>query len=105
MEKVNPRKIPRTQADVEKAHNQGMMFGFEYAIVLLLFILADKHDAPADDIQILSEEIGSYTESIANGDINYNDIRKALMDDYEIGAVWRGIDRAFGQNRNGGKRW
>lgn len=49
-DKVNPRRIPRTQADVERAYRQGQLDGFRFLMTNILWILVDKHDAPAEDI-------------------------------------------------------
>lgn len=54
MPKTNPRRIPRTQADVDKAYSNGIVEGLNRGIDLMLYVLIDKHDAPMDDVQQLA---------------------------------------------------
>ena len=54
MPKTNPRRIPRTQADVDKAYSNGIVEGLNRCIDLMLYVLIDKHDAPMDDVQQLA---------------------------------------------------
>ena len=55
--KTNPKKIPKTQADVDRAEEKGLIFGMEFAVHLVLWILLDKHNAPDEDVQVLNEEV------------------------------------------------
>lgn len=57
---TNPKKIPRTQADVDRAEKKGQIFGMEFAVTLVLWILLDKHDAPDEDVQTLNEDKNLY---------------------------------------------
>lgn len=103
-EKVNPRKIPRTQADVEKAHADGLNTGGEIMLLMLFFILVDKHQAPTEDLHQLMWEVDSYFGDLASGAISYADVRHTLLDEYGIRLNWTEGGR-FGSNRKGGKLW
>jgi len=82
--KTNPRKVPRTQADVARAWQEGADFGAEFAINMVLLVLKDKHDAPDEDILQLRSEFEDQLDSVAKGYINYADIKTALGGDYNI---------------------
>ena len=54
--KVNPRRRPASQADVEKAKREAMVEAMKRVLYLILFLLIDKHGAPLEDIQQLARE-------------------------------------------------
>ena len=82
--KVNPKKIPRTQADVDRARQEGMDFGMEFCLNLVLYVLKDKHDAPTEDIMQLRDEFMYVIDSVARKYLSYSDIVKALKSDYDL---------------------
>ena len=90
--KQNPRRIPRTQADVDKAADMGRLEGVEFAITSLLWILVDKHDAPAEDIKTVHDEIEYLWDSIVKGYVSFQDIKKHLKDEYDWEFIWRRDD-------------
>lgn len=89
--KINPRTIPRTQADVDRAKKEGMDFGLEFCLNLVLYVLKDKHDAPNEDIMKLRDEFMYVIDSVAKKYLSYNDIVRALKSDYDLSV--RLIDR------------
>ena len=84
MRKVNPNRIPRTQADVDRAYSDGMDFGCEFALNVVLYVLKDKHDAPDEDIMQFRDEFMYVIDSVAKKYLSYPDIQKALSDDYDL---------------------
>lgn len=82
--KVNPKKIPRTQADVDRAAEEGRNLGLEFALNLVLFVLKDKHDAPDEDILQLRDEFMYMVDSVANRYLSYADIVRTLKGDYDL---------------------
>lgn len=82
--KTNPKKIPRTQADVDKAYSAGMIFGVEFAINMVLFVLKDKHDAPDEDLKHLKDEFMYACDSVETGYLKYPDIKRVLSAEYDI---------------------
>lgn len=78
----NPRKIPRTQADVDRAEQQGTITGMEFMATLTLWVLLDKHNAPDDEIQVFNEEIKYLLDSIAKGYVSYPDIVRAMKEEH-----------------------
>lgn len=86
--KTNPYKIPRTQADVERAEEKGQLFGMEFMANLVMWVLADKHEAPDEDVRQLNEEIQYLCDSIEKGYVSYPDIRRALKDEHGIEVIF-----------------
>lgn len=87
--KTNPKRIPKTQADVDRAEEKGRIFGMEFAVHLVLWILLDKHDAPDEDVQVLNEEVKYLCESINRGYVSYADIRRALKEEHGLKVEFR----------------
>lgn len=87
--KTNPRKIPKTQADVDRAEAKGQLFGMEFMAVLTMWILIDKHDAPDEDVQQFNEEIKYLLDSIDKGYVSYPDIRRALDEEHGTKVVFQ----------------
>lgn len=81
--KVNPRRIPRTQRDVDAAFDRGIAEGLNHGIELMLYVLIDKHDAPMEDVQQLSGELSHAAECVAGGYVTWADIRKILKE-YDV---------------------
>ena len=81
--KINPRKIPRTQADVEKAYRRGQADGTKAAMTILLYVLKDKFGSSDEDITQLVEAFRSTIESIAGGYVSEADLRRVVKDEYD----------------------
>ena len=82
--KTNPRKIPKTQADVDRAWREGADFGIEFCINNFLLVLKDKWGMPADDIMRLREGFMSQMESVQKGYCSYADVKRALNKEYNL---------------------
>lgn len=85
--KLNPKKIPKTQADVDKAWNDGWDVGFRQAITALLWIVLNKHGAEPDDIFQLSREITDLNDSIGKGYVKWKDIEKTMKEEFDLEVV------------------
>lgn len=81
--KVNPRRIPRTQRDVDAAYDAGITEGLNRGIELMLYVLIDKHAAPMEDIQRLARELNHAAECVAEGYVTWPDIRRMLKE-YDV---------------------
>ena len=78
--KTNPRRVPKTQEDVNRALTLGIEIGVKRAIKMCLYILADKHNAPKEDVQQLAEEIAWLADHITARKISWNDVDKVLKE-------------------------
>ena len=80
---AHSRKIPRTQADVDRAYGDGITDGLKRCIDLMLYVLIDKHDAPMEDLQQLAGELNHAAQCVAEGYISWSDIRQMLKE-YDV---------------------
>ena len=82
--KTNPKKIPKTQADVDKAYTDGLDAGLEFGLNIVLYVLKDKHNAPDEDIMQLRDEFMYVISAINEKYLSYPDIKRALAVDYDL---------------------
>ena len=87
--RTNPKKIPKTQADVDRAEKKGQLFGMEFMATMTLWILLDKHGAPDEDVQQLNEEIRYLCDSIDKGYVSYPEIRRAMKEEHGTEVVFQ----------------
>ena len=80
MGRVNPRRVPRTQRDVDAAYGKGVTEGLNRGIELMLYVLIDKHDAPMEDVQQLAVELNYAAECVSEGYVTCADIRRMLKE-------------------------
>lgn len=85
--KTNPSKRPATQADVNKAKREATDIAIKRTVKMVLYILLDKHDAPAEEVQQLSNEIGWLANGIVNGIMSWNDVDRVLKE-YDVKINW-----------------
>ena len=82
MSKTNPKRIPRTQADVDKAFMSGMNTGIEILCDIFLNVLLDKHNATQEELDVFATEVNELCDSLNQGYVNYADIHNTLREDY-----------------------
>lgn len=78
--KVNPRRQVCTGEDVKRAENRGIETGIRQALKIALYILLDKHGAPAEDVQQLAAEFGWLAERINEGSISWSFVDRVLKE-------------------------
>lgn len=83
MKKVNPKKIPRTQADVDRAWEQGVMIGVRNSSAIFLTVLVDKFGG-ADWIPQIWDEINKLSEEVAESRVSVSDLRDVLRKEYKV---------------------
>lgn len=81
--KTNPKNIPRTQADVDKAFDKGIFLGLKEAEILLIWSLVEKHEHEVDIVQVWNDILKVENE-MAEGRLNLSDIRNTLKKEYGI---------------------
>ena len=76
--KVNPRRRPATQADVEKAKRKAVDDAVKLAWTILFSVLWDKEHYTQEDMQRVWKEVDNLSDSIAQGYCNVSDLREVL---------------------------
>lgn len=82
--RTNPNKIPKTQADVDRAFRHGLDFGVEFALNFILLVLKDKHNAPDEDVFQLRDEFMDLIDSYNKGYITYADVKHTLYGEHDF---------------------
>ncbi len=91
--KTNPKKIPRTQRDVDDAYELGVYKGVEACAIMWTLSM---YDCGADDefVDRTSLKFSSNVESIHTDRINLYDVKRALEDEH--GIVFERMLKHFG---------
>lgn len=84
MKKINPRKRPATQADVEKAKKQATDEAVSLAMTIFLTVLKDKNGFSNEELLDTWKNVESLSDSIKDGYVNVYDLRIVLREEYEI---------------------
>ena len=94
--KTNPKKIPRSQKDVDDAYRLGVYRGVEVMVVIWILSL---YDCGADDdfVTRSSYKVASYIESMHMNMVNVYDVKKAL--EAEKGVRFDELLKHFGYKR------
>ena len=82
--KVDPRRRPATQADVQRAKQKGQEEAVKLAWSILFTVLRDKEGYDLDGLQRVWKEVDDLSDSIAKGYCTVTDLRDVLKQ--EIGA-------------------
>ena len=82
--KVNPRRRPATQADVQRAKQKGQEEAMKLAWSILFTVLRDKEGYDLEGLQRVWKEVDDLSDSIAKGYCTVTDLRDVLKQ--EIGA-------------------
>lgn len=94
--KPNPRKVPKTQADVDHALCEGRVQGAQIMLTCIIWLLCDKHGAPRDELKQFSGEIQYLLENIAAGNVSFPLVKKTLKEEHN----WE-VNFYVGENING----
>lgn len=78
----NPRKIPRTQADVDKARKQGFDDGIKGALTIFLYTLRDKFSADDEQLKEFADAFNYTLDSINRGYVKETDLQSVIRDEY-----------------------
>lgn len=78
----NPRRLPRTQADVEKAYKRGMNDGLQGALTIMLYVMRDKFSADDSQLEAFADAFNYTVDSINRGYISTKDLQTVIKDEY-----------------------
>ena len=82
--KPNPRKIHRTQADVDKAQRLGQSQGVDLAFTIFFMASLDKGIIERENVPKLWEAVCYVADSIKNGYVNVYEQQRILEEEYGI---------------------
>ena len=84
LKKINPRRCPATQADVNKAKDQAFREAVLFAWSTMMMALVDKRGATKEDVAALWEDVEAEAQSIIKGYAKVPDYIAALRDECDI---------------------
>ena len=82
--KTNPKKIPATQYDVERARREGRYEGFNGLMSMFLWVASEDFGFTDGDLEKLRERILFYCSEISAGRLKLSDIISALKEEHDI---------------------
>lgn len=82
--KVNPRRIPCTQANVDRARDQGVTEAVRASMAIFMTVLLDKEGADKEILQRAWGEIESLSQSVKEKRVSIPDPKRVLNDEYDI---------------------
>ncbi len=82
--KTNPKKIPRTQADVKKAFENGVKHGSDVTSIIFLTVLLDHFGFDQQRIIKCYHHVMKLAEEIADRDVSIANLTRVLLEEYEI---------------------
>lgn len=78
----NPRRIPRSQADVDKALERGKEIGSKGALAIMLYTLKDKFGADDAQLKEFADAFNYTLDSVAKGYVKEKDLESVLLEEY-----------------------
>lgn len=82
MTKVNPKRVPKSQADVNKAYDKGLTDGSICALTIMLYCLKDKFNADDEQLQAFADAFNYLVDSMAKGYITQADLKCVVKEEY-----------------------
>lgn len=76
--KVNKRRIPVSQADIDKAKDKATDEAIEHAWAIMFTVLRDKEGFELDDLQRVWMEVLDLSDSIAKKYVTIPDLKNVL---------------------------
>jgi hypothetical protein len=82
--KVNPKRIPVSQADVEKAKRDAQSVAINYTWAIFFTVMRDKEGYGKQRLRRLWDEVNELSDSITKGYVNVTDLMKTLKNEAGI---------------------
>lgn len=84
MKKTNPRRIPCSLADVERAKRDATTEAVRYAWAIIFSVMRDKEGYGVKRLRRLWTEVEDLSDSVSQGYVNAKDLIKTLEDEAGI---------------------
>ena len=82
--KVNPKRIPVTQADINKIKREVQLKAINYAWSIFFTVMVDKEGYGKVRLKRIWQEVSNLSDSIAKGYVKVEDLMKTLNDEMGI---------------------
>lgn len=85
--RINPRRRPATQADVQRAKDTATADACRVTLAIFFTALLDKEGMGAEQLQRIWREVEALSESVRDGYVSAPDLIRVLREEYEIDIV------------------
>lgn len=82
--RINPRRIPATQADIQKAKREAADFAAASAMAIIFTALTDKMGMDADFVRMVHEHADYVADSVTRGYVTVPQLIHTLREEYNI---------------------
>lgn len=82
--KTNPRRIPATMEDVNKAKKQAAEDALRAAYAIFFTVMWDKEGLEIDGMKRIWDEVNALSQSVTNKYVSIADLQRTLRDEYGI---------------------
>lgn len=83
-QKVNPRRRPATEEDVNKAYKRGRNEAIEFALAVSCLSVYDVFNPSQEQMQAFLDKHTANVSAIVDGTIKYQDVLDTLKDEYDL---------------------
>lgn len=84
MKKVNPRRRPCSEADLNRARNKAVEDAIQFVKTIFFTVLLDKYGWNKEQLAEFRDRYVGLSDEIEEGRISYADLRQVLKTEYEI---------------------
>lgn len=85
--RINPRRRPATQADVQRAKDTATADACRVTLAIFFTALLDKEGMDAEQLQRIWREVEALSESVRDGYVSAPDLIRVLREEYEIDII------------------
>ena len=82
--KVNPRKKPHTEEDVQRAHRRGRTEAIEFSLAVACLSVHDTFSPSKEQMEAFHKKYTQNVEAILSRDITYKDVLEVLDTEYAL---------------------
>lgn len=79
--KTNPRRIPVSMEDVNRARTEGQTEGAKFMAATIIMALTDVHDVPDEFLKSTWEKAQKLVREQSEGRLTYQDILRTLREE------------------------
>ena len=84
MKKINPRRRPVSQADINRAKDEATEDAIQFVKTLFFTVLLDKYGGTPELLSEFRDHYVKLSDEILEGRISYADLRHVLKTEYDI---------------------
>lgn len=84
MAKINPRRRPCSEADLNRARNKAVEDAIQFVKTIFFTVLLDKYGWNKEQLAEFRDRYVALSDEIEEGRISYADLRQVLKAEYDI---------------------